>query len=136
MDNKKLLLSTLGGTVALFVMGFITYGLLTGNFFEAHQGSAIGVMKDPPDMIHLFIAHIFAGLLLAIIFGRWAGIKTFVTGAKAGAIIGLLMALFFDLMMYSTSNISDLTATLVDPIIVAINFAVGGGVVGWILGKE
>lgn len=136
MDFQKIGISTLIGTVALFLAGFITYGLILGNFFEAHVGSATNLNKAEPDMLIMFIGHIAGGLLLSIIFGRWAGIKTFITGAKAGAIIGLLMAIFSDLIMYSMTNASDLTATLVDPLVMAVNFAIGGGAVGWFLGRE
>ena len=44
------------------------------------------------------------------------------------------MALGIDLIMYGTTNISNLTATLVDPIVSAIMGAISGGLIGWVLG--
>jgi hypothetical protein len=74
-------------------------------------------------------------LLTTIIFGRWASISTFVTGAKAGAVIGLLTGAFFDLIMLGTTNISTPTAAMADILVNGIIGMFVGGAVGWILGK-
>lgn len=134
MDTKKLWMGTLIATVALFAMGYLTYGFLLADFFSEH--STPGYAKEVPDMVHLVLGHVAGGLLLTIIFLRWAAIKTFVTGAKAGALIGFLFALMIDLILFSTTNGMDITATLVDPIVVGVNWAIGGGVLGWFLGRE
>jgi hypothetical protein len=134
MNSKKLILGTLISTIVLFVMGFFSFGFLLTDFFAAHY--APGYVKEAPDMIHLFIGHLAGGLLLCIIFIKWAEIKSFNSGAKAGSILGFLFALMIDLILFSTTNSADITATLIDPIVVGINWAVGGGVLGWFLGKS
>ncbi|MEX2295381.1 MAG: hypothetical protein WD804_03590, partial [Gemmatimonadota bacterium] len=56
-------------------------------------------------------------------------------GAKVGAIVGFLMALSYDLTMFGSSNLMNLTATLVDPLISGVHFAVVGGVTAVALGR-
>jgi len=45
--------------------------------------------------------------LVTIIFQRWAGISTFKTGLKAGAVIGLLLGLATGLWLFSTTTLYD-----------------------------
>lgn len=134
MNTNKILLAGLAGGVVFFLLGFLFYGVLLMKFFEANAGSATGVMKDPPIWWALILGNIFWGLLLAVIFGRWANISTFMTGLKAGAVIGVLAALSWDLTMYATSNFSNLTGTLVDVVVATAMTAITGGVVGLVLG--
>jgi hypothetical protein len=47
-------------------------------------------------MVWLVCGHLVYGFLITYIFAKWAGIKTAVTGAKAGAMIALLSGLGFN----------------------------------------
>ncbi len=52
------------------------------------------------------------------------------------AIVGLLYALTFDLMMHSMSTyFSNLTALVVDVLASTVMTAIVGGVIGWMLGR-
>lgn len=134
MNTNKMLLSGVAGGIAFFLLGFLVYGVLLMKFFEANAGTATGVMKEPMDWWALILGNLAWGFLLAVIFVRWANISTFITGLKAGAIIGLLTGLSSDLMIYGTSNLSNLTGTIVDVLIFTALSAVAGGVVGLVLG--
>ena len=134
MNTNKLLLSGVAGGVAFFLLGFLVYGVLLMKFFEANAGTATGVMKEPMDWWALILGNLAWGFLLAVICLRWANISTFATGLRAGAIIGLLTGLSFDLMIYGTSNLSFLTGTIVDVLIFTALSAVAGGVVGLVIG--
>ncbi len=136
MNSKLLIAAAVGGIVA-FVLGFVCYALLFADFFASNTGSVTGYMKDPEEinMAIIFVGNLSIGLLLAIIFGSWANIKTFAEGAKAGAIFGLLIAIGFDLIMYATTNAMNLAATLVDPIIGGVMMGITGGVVAMMLGR-
>ena len=138
MNTNKLLLGALAGGVTYFLLGYILYGNLLAGFFASNAGTAQGAAKAPEEMVMwaLVVGNLVNGLLLAVIYERWANIRTFATGAKAGAVIGLLMALAFDLIMFGTSNVMTLTASLVDPLVYAVISAVAGGVVGWALGYK
>ena len=133
MKIDKLLLSTLAGGVAYFLLGWLLYGVVFMGFFEAH--STTNVMKEPMAWWALIVGNLLWAFFLAYVFSRWAGISTFATGLQAGAIIGLLVSLSFDLSIFGTSEMMDLTGTLVDPIVNAIMTGITGGVVGWVLGR-
>ena len=132
MKIDKLLLSTLAGGVAYFILGFLMYGMLFMKFFEAHSTSS--AMKDPMDWWALILGNLIWALFLAYVFSRWASVSTFMGGLKAGAVIGLLVTLAFDLTIFGTSDMMDLTGTLVDPIVNTVMTGITGGVVGWVLG--
>lgn len=135
MNTNRILLSGIAGGVVYFLLGFLFYGALLVKFFEANAGTAQGAMKTNPTWWALILGNLFIGILLATIFVRWAGIKTFGAGAQAGAIIGALMALGIDFTMFGTMNISNLTATIVDVLVATVMMAITGGVVGWVLGR-
>lgn len=138
MKNNKILIAGLIGGVAAFLLGWLVYGMALHGFFEQNAGTATGVNRSPEDMVWwaMIVAHLAFGYLFALIFGRWANISTFATGAKAGAVIGLLMGLAYGLIWYGTSNVMNLTGTFVDILAGAFNSAIIGGVVAWWLGRE
>lgn len=138
MDAKKSIMATLAGFIVHFFLGFIFYGVLLVDFYASNVGTASGV-KRPTDEMQwwaLMTGNVVQGYLLVYIFGNWANITTFGGGLKAGAIIGFIMSLGFKLDMYGTTNISNLTATLVDPIVMTVMMGVTGGVIGWVLGRK
>ena len=136
MDSKSIIAAVTGGVV-FFILGYVFYAFLFADFFEANQGSATGYMKEMEEvnLLAIFLGNLAVAVLLTIVFGSWANIRTFAAGAMAGAIFGLLLSLGFDLTMYGTTNAYNLTAALVDPIIGAVMFAIVGGVIGMMLGR-
>ena len=138
MDAKKRIMATLAGFVVYFLLGFLLYGILLMDFMAANTGTATNVMRTDADMQWwaLIAGNVMQAYLLVYIFGNWANITTFGGGVKAGAIIGFIMSLGFGLNMYGTTNISNLTATLADPFVMAVMMGLTGGVVGWMLGRK
>lgn len=137
MNTNKILLAGLAGGIATFIGGFVIYGIGLRPFFESHTtDAALKLVKEPMIWWAMIAGNLVWGMLLAYIFGKWASISTFRGGAKAGALIGFLVALSSDLMMFSMNDFSDITATLVDPLANAALTAIAGGVVGWVLGMK
>lgn len=126
-----------GGAVA-FLLGFLAYGVLLSDFFQANAGSAKGVARGDTEIlwIPMIIGHLAWGLLFAIIYGRWANISTIETGAKAGAVIGLLVAVTSDMIALGTTHISNTTGAIVDIIVMTAIAAIVGASVGWFLGRD
>lgn len=134
MNTSKFLVGTLVGGVVFFLLGFIVYALLLESFFAAHAGSATGVTKTEMQFWPLILGNLAHAALLSYIFLKWANIKTFGAGFSAGLTIGFLIALGFDMIMYDTSNIMDLTGTVTDVIVYSLLSAIAGGVIGLVLG--
>ena len=138
MDSKKRIIATLAGFGVFFMLGWLLYGMLLMDFFEANSGTASGVMRGDTEMVWwaLIVGNFLQSYLLVYIFSKWEGINSFASGLQAGATIGLILGLGFDLTMYGTSNIMNLTASLVDPFVIAFMMGVTGGVIGIVLGKK
>ncbi len=138
MSTNKILFGALAGGIVYFLLGWLIYGTLLADFANAYPElkpeSVTDITRSPMVYWAMFVGCLVYGLLLAVIFGRWASISTFITGAKAGAVITLLMALAFDLMMYSMLKTMTLNGALIDPLISGVMGAITGGVVGWVLG--
>jgi hypothetical protein len=135
MSTKRFTLATIAGGIVLFLAGGLIYGVLTVDFFEANQGSAVGVMRDAPDYLHLFLGQLVFGALLTVIIGKWAGQTGAVAGLRLGAVAGLLFGFGIDLTLFGVMNIANITATLVDPFFFALQMALGGAAVGLVLDK-
>ena len=135
MTMQRLLTGTLVGGIVLFFLGYLIFGIVFASFFAANAGTATGVQKDPFNFVALGIAQLAWGAALTLIL-NWASPRTVGQGVSVAGITGLLLFIGFDLTMYATSNTSTLTATLVDPILAAILFAVAGGAITAVGGKK
>lgn len=135
MDTKKFIMGTLVGGIVYFILGFVFYAVLFQGFFEANSGSATGVMKTDMAWWPLILGNLASAALITYIFLKWAEIKTFAGGLKGGAVIGFLLAVSFDMIMYDTTNIMTLNAALMDIVIATVMAAVVGGVIGAVLGS-
>lgn len=138
MDIKKRVIATLAGTVSLFLLGWIFYGMLFMDFFESNSGSAIGVMRSDEEMVYwaLILGNVFQAYLLVYVFDKWGAVNSFGEGLKCGAILGLIVALGMDFILYGTTNNMNLTATMVDPLIVMVMMGLTGGIIGIIIKKD
>jgi len=134
--NTKVLIAALTGGITSFLLGWLFYGILLGDFFAANTGTATGVMKDEASMGWgpLILGNLATGLLFALIYSRWAGITTFKTGAIGGLWVGFLVALSYNMVSLGTANIINSTAAMVDPLVAAVMSAITGGIVGLTLG--
>jgi hypothetical protein len=134
--NTKVLLATLAAAIAAFLFGWIVFGILLEDFYKSNTPVYEGLMKNPPNLIMIFLSNIVNAFLLAYIFNRWAGIRTAVEGAQAGFIIFALTSLAFDLMMYATMNMLTPIVMVVDVVGSGAFGAVTGAVVGLVLGSR
>lgn len=136
MNITKILVAGLIGGAVAFLLGFLTFGMALSDFFASNSGSATGVMRADGDMqwIPMILGHLSLGMLLAVIYGRWANISTMATGAKAGLVIGFLVAFAYGMIDLGAMNIMNTTGTLVDIVAQTVIAGIVGGAVGWYLG--
>lgn len=134
MNLNKILLAGLVGGIVSFFLGWIIYGMLLSGVMEAESTNNIARPENEMIFWAMILANLSYGMLYAYIFGRWAGITNWMTGAQAGAIIGLLMGMFFDLLFYGTSNVMTLKGVFIDIVVFAIMAALTGAIVAFVLG--
>lgn len=132
----RILAATVAGGIAFFVLGFVIYGLILDPMvMKPNMNEFPGLMKEVPSWIPLVLANMVSALFLAYIFDRWASIRTFVGGMKAGAIIMFLIALSFQLMFIAFWNLTkNYIPNVADVIGSTVLGAIGGGVIGQVLG--
>lgn len=133
MDVKKLLIGTIVGGVVGMLAGWLIFGMGLVGFMSGN----IAATKET-DMLWLVSGHVVFAGLISYIFLQWAGIKTAVSGAKAGAIIALLAGLGTNWIWHGTSDLfpGGCVATLVDAVGGSLVWAIGGAAIGWVIGRD
>ena len=136
MNTQKFLVSGIVGGIIHFLGGYLIYGVVLTDFFAKNAGTATGVMKAMDAMVWwaLILGSIFWGFMYSYIFNKWASITSFGAGLSGGFVVGLLCSAGFDLMMFATSNLSNLTATIADIACGAVLGALVGAAVGMMNG--
>jgi len=135
--NIRVWVAAIVGTIVMFTLGFLIFGVALASFLKANTIQYAGLMKEPmPDMLPLVLSNFAFAWLYAYIFDQWAGVRTFVGGAIAGITIAVPLALAIDLQYLAFMNIyKSITVIFVDVIAVAVMNAITGGVMGLIIGK-
>ena len=133
--NTRVLLATIAGAITIFLLGYLIFGILLAPYTTAGEIQYTGLRKVPPDMLLLILKNIVQALLLVYMFEYLAGIRTFLGGVKAGAIIMFLITLSLNLSLLSIMNLhTGFTANILDVVGETVRAAVGGGVIGAVLG--
>jgi len=136
MFSKSNLISTLVTTVWGVLGGFLFWGLIGDPYFQHHQGTATGVMKEEPDMLVVFLGSLIAGFIFSTIYSKWArGSHSLSHGAKFGVLVGLLIGFGDRLIEYGVANILDLNGTIVNGIIYIVFFIIMGVLASLVYGK-
>lgn len=133
--NTRIIVATVAGGAALFLLGFVVFGLLLQPWIEGQMVKHDNLMLAQPNFVSLIIANVVWAFLIALIFDRWASINTFVGGLIGGAMISFLMDLYYQLMHMAFLNFfNSITPYLVDVLGFTVIGALAGGVVGAVLG--
>ncbi|MDQ3142898.1 MAG: hypothetical protein M3Q56_11705 [Bacteroidota bacterium] len=134
MNSNKILIGGLIGGVVFFLLGWLIYGII---FKEAMASPIPGFMKPESEFIWpaMILSNLIWGYLFAYIFGKWGSISTAMGGAIAGATIGGMISLSYNLGFYAMSNMFTLNTMLMDVVIATIMSAIVGAVIGWWLGR-
>ncbi len=135
MDTSKLLLGTIAGGIVYWLLGGLFFIVLFGSYFTANAGSPEAI-KEPVEMWAIVVGCLLYALFLTYVFLKWAGIKTLSSGAKAGAIIGLMLGLSFNFIRFGDSNFfGSVVPLLVDGVVLSVMSAGAGATIGWVLGR-
>ena len=132
--NARVILAAVVSAVVMMGIGFALFGVLLNDWYAQQTLAAKSRINDPPVMWALFLAQLMFSLLLAVIFERYAVIRTFAGGAVAGVWIGFLVFMSFDLAMFAFYKIASLQFALIDGLLSTVMAAINGAVVGFVLG--
>lgn len=128
MKTKNFLVSGLVGGIANFFLGWLFYGIIFKDFFPQPE-------EGTNTMLFIFLGCIFFGLFLAYIYTKWAQITTAATGAQAGAVLGVLMGLYFNFFNLAMTSEATLQMAAIDVGIGIVMTAITGAIIGAVNGK-
>ena len=135
MNTKQWVVGTIGGGVVVYVLGYIIFDTLLGDFYAANGGSATGVMRDPQIMWAVAVGALaYAALILYALKAHVASPNA-ISAMKVGATVGFLLWLCADFTLYGITNMSNLTTTIVDPLAELVRGGITGAVLGALLPK-
>ncbi len=126
MDTKTIVGSVLGG-LALFAMGYVMYMLLLADIIT-HRGGE-------PDLLYIILGELVFGYLIVWTAGV-TGAKNPSAGAKAGAIMGVIVGLAISFLELGENPRAELVTYLLDVVVWGVRWGVAGAVVGWWLGRD
>ncbi len=133
MDIKKLLIGGFAGGITFFLLGWLFYGILLMDFMTANSGASGNVSRPEPDFMYLLIGNLAIGFLIAYIFIK-AGVNSLTAGILTGAVIGLLMAVGYDCMIYATTTTMSKTGMAADVAASTVMMAITGGIIAILIG--
>lgn len=135
--NTKFLVAGVLGFVALFLLGWVVYGMLLGDTLAATMNPACTKTEAEMNLGLIALGNLFWSFALAFVLSNWSGGVTMASGAKAGAILGLLMAGAYDFMIYGSSNMmTSINGVIYDMVITTVMFGIAGAVIGWWLSRK
>jgi len=126
--TQRYVLGTVVGGLVLFFVGYLVFGIALAGFFAANAGSATGVTREPFNLVALAIGQLAWGAALTAVLD-WSRTSSVGGAVKVGAVVGLLFFLGFDLTIYATTNVQNLTAAMADAVLSAILFAVASAAI-------
>lgn len=130
MFSKQNLLATLAGTVTMFLLGWVIWGMATMSFFQEHSNPSLMKADADMDMIHILLGNLVAAFAMSSLYGTWAnGNHSAGGGFKFGAWIGLLIGLGMGLVWMGTSNMMDATGHFVEAGLDIVYYGIAGAVI-------
>ncbi len=135
MNTKRIVIGTLAGGITMYFVGYLIWGLIFADFFAANVGSATGVVRETILVWALALGTISVAALVTLAIESQDGPSTILDGFKIGAIVGFLVWFGVDFIRYGLGNVSNLTATIIDPLLELVRTGIGGAVIVAVLGR-
>lgn len=135
--NSKTLIAGLIGGIVFFLLGWLIFGILLSGPMESYSNMNCIRPEAEMNIPLVAVANLIWGFLFAYIFSKWPSVNSFGTGALQGAIISVLIGLSMDLFIYAFTTLSTSLAVAAFNVVGnAVVGAIGGGVIGWWLGRK
>ena len=136
MDAKRIVIGTLVGGITMYLVGYLIWEVVFSDFFAANAGSATGVDRENVLIWAVILGTFSLAALVTLAVGSRAGSPTILDGFKVGATVGFLVWFGVDFIMYGVNNVSNLTATIVDPLLEIVRSGIAGAVIAAVLGRS
>lgn len=128
MKTKTFVIAGLVGGVVDWLLGWLFYGIIFANKFPQPE-------EGTNAMLFITFGCFSYGFFMSYIFNKWAQISTLITGAKAGAIIGLFMGLISVFFTLAEKPTAEYELAGIEMLISILMGAAVGAVIGMINGK-
>jgi len=132
---KRLLIGSIAGGVAIYILGYVFWEMVFADFFAANAGSAEGVPREEVILWASGLGTLLYAALVTMTIEARSGATSVVDGLKAGAIVGALVWGTADFIFFANFNLSNLNATIADIVLEAVRAGVGGAVIAVVLSK-
>lgn len=126
MKTKNFLVGGIVGGIVDFLLGWLFYGILLTAFFPS---------GDEMNMTFVFLGCMTYGFLMSYILTGVTNAITAAQGFKIGAAIGLLIGLYSNFFIQSSTMEVDYQLFALDLVVVIIMSAIVGAVIAAINGK-
>lgn len=135
MDTKKYLLATLAGLIVMFGLAWLGHSMILESLFESSPMEAIA--RESPLIPGLAAAYLVMALVMAHMYPKGIeGTGIFGNGLRFGMLVGLLTAVPYSIMMYSTLQGGTVTMIVAEGVWHMIEQGLGGVAIAYAWGRE
>jgi hypothetical protein len=134
VDTKRFLTGTIVGGIVLYIVGYLIFSMAFASFYAANTGSATGVDRESEVMWAVVLGAFAYAALICYTMGR-RGVSGLGEGFMVGAIVGFLLWACADFTLYGVENVSNLTRTVVDPLLEIVHGGIGGATIALVASK-
>ena len=131
----KILRGTIFGGIAFFILGWLVYGMLLAGFMATNSDACANRPDSEMVWWAMILSNLVLGLFVTVVL-KWSGAASIGDGIKTGALFGFLMSTTMDLMMYSMTTMYNMTAMIVDILVMTVLIAIVGFVIVLTWGKK
>lgn len=128
MKAKQFLLAGIAGGIVNWLLGWLIYGIVLKDVFPQPE-------ETSTTMIYIFLGCLTYALFLSYVYNKWAQITTFMTGAKAGLVLGLLIGIYYNFFNLAMNGDITTEMAIYDVISNIVMTAITGGIIGLVSGK-
>ena len=133
MKIQKLLIGAAAGTVFLFLLDWVWYGMIMKDSMNMPMARVDAAGQPAPDYMWLILSYIITAIAFVSIYSKWDGGSSKVnSGLNFGLWTGLLLGLGINLMWYSLSTMMTLNQVLTDAVYTIVKYILLGIIVAYL----
>jgi hypothetical protein len=136
MKSSKFFIGGIVGGVVHFLLGWVVWGVLLKNFMAENSNKEANVFRDEKEMLWwgFIVSSLAYGFLLSYVIGK-SNTRSAGGGAGVGAVMGLLISVAINMMLYAQVDLWNMTAMAVDIVAATVVSGIVGAVIGWVYGR-